>query len=78
MESSTADLNVLSYAQINRAPFSQVGLVGLGWVERRRGLENRLQKWRSRRGRACPVLGSAVLRTVVSGLENNHAVSQQL
>ena len=55
-----------------------MGLVGLGRVERRRGLENRLQKWRSRRGRACPVLGSAVLRTVVSGLENNHAVSQQL
>lgn len=55
-----------------------MGLVGLGRVERRRGLENRLQKWRGRRGRACPDLGSAVLRTVVSWLEHNHAVSEQL
>lgn len=68
----------MSYAQTDRAPFSHVGLAGLRRVDRRRALENRLQKWRGRRGRACPVLSSAGLGAVVSWLELNHAASQQL
>ena len=83
---------MLSCAQINRAPSSQVGLVGLTGVGRR-ALENRLQKWRGsrfplvaqrvkkwrgRRGRACPAPRSAVLGTMVSWLELHHAVSRQL